>query len=143
MLIFIGSNFSAKRSDHLKRRGHASIKKLWILQNSQTRNVPDADLIGSAFHRMELRGRERRRRAADLSERAGAKESNALQNQAAMRSTYTAIGAFIEGCGSYPTSSKSSNLKSQIFLMAGFNFIRGSGRHSRESCSRAWARWFL
>ena len=51
--------------------------------------------------------------------------------------TYTAIGAFIDGCGSYPTSSKSSNLKSWMFLMAGFNFNRGNGRNSRESCWRA------
>ena len=51
--------------------------------------------------------------------------------------TYTAIGALIDGCGSYPTSSKSSNLKSWMFLMAGFNFNRGNGRNSRESCWRA------
>ena len=56
---------------------------------------------------------------------------------------YTAIGALIDGCGSYPTSSKSSNLKSWMFLIAGFNFNRGNGRHSRESCSRAWSKWFL
>src|SRR5215472_15082139 len=55
---------------------------------------------------------------------------------------YTAIGALIDGCGSYPTSSKSWNLKSWMFLMAGFNFNRGNGRHSRESCSRAWLNGF-
>src|SRR6266536_2416560 len=35
--------------------------------------------IGSAFHRMEPRGRERHGRAAHVGERTGANESNALQ----------------------------------------------------------------
>ena len=30
-----------------------------------------------------------------------------------------------------------------VFLTAGFSFIRGNGRNSRESCSCAWSRWFL
>ena len=28
-----------------------------------------------------------------------------------------------------------------MFLMAGFRRMRGRGRGSRESCSRAWSRW--
>src|SRR6266403_2156057 len=43
-----------------------------------------------------------------------------LNPRAAPKSqAYTAIGALIDGCGSYPASSKSSNLKPSIFLTAG------------------------
>src|ERR1700745_485652 len=44
---------------------------------------------------------------------------------------YTAIGALIDGCGSYPTSLKSSNLKSWMFFIGGVWFKRGDGRGLR------------
>src|SRR5690606_3076523 len=41
---------------------------------------------------------------------------------------YTATAPLICGCASYPTSSKSSNLKSKMFLTCGFRCISGSGK---------------
>src|SRR4029453_10516958 len=52
-----------------------------------------------------------------------------LNPRAAPKSqAYTAIGALIDGCGSYPASSKFLNLKSWFFFFGGFNFNRRNGR---------------
>jgi len=58
---------------------------------------------------------------------------------------YTAISALINGCGSYPTISKSSIVKSSIFLTFGLIFSSGNRRISsaRDNCSSMAFLWFI
>lgn len=47
---------------------------------------------------------------------------------------YTATGALIAGCGSYPSIVKSSISKSKTDFTSGFNVSFGNGRGSRANC---------
>src|SRR5262249_5086332 len=57
------------------------------------------------------------------------------------RTSHTAIGALIAGCGSYPSSVKSSYTKSSIDVTDGLRRMVGSGRGERRSWIRACSRW--
>ena len=56
---------------------------------------------------------------------------------------HTATGALMAGQGSYPSSVKSSYLKSNMLLTSGLICMVGSLRGSRESWSSTCSKWFL
>lgn len=55
--------------------------------------------------------------------------------------SYTDTSPLICGCGSYPSSVKSSYLKSKILFTSGLIIIRGNGRGSRVSCRFTCSTW--
>ena len=96
-------------------------------------------MIRGAFHRMEPRGRERHRRATHLGERAGAKESNALQSLRFVdcRRSFAAQACSAQpGWSSSPSQKRAAGIGKESFITGVRSLANGHVLVARIVCGQ-------